>query len=346
MSPWQPSRSHRDVARTLVVAPVLVSALSLLVATHTLAATCGDGTIEYPEQCDDGNLVSGDGCSAGCLDECPSLAGDWLAVSDAPGSLDTTWTIAEDAAGNLEISAPGDTLTGTRTPGVRSPVLLTSAGTSFTLSGEMTSCDAIDLQIDLLPWTVTLTRIVEPPPCQDALPLANAKVTLSGLASAPGEQNLLASGRIVLPSGFFFEPALAGMQILLEDLGNGGTAVFDVTHATRPIPSYASETCFGRGEGWRRRTYRSVMKPLDPEECRLGTADVLTLRLVDRRPRFSEAAFSLRVRHASIAPPVGPLRLTLAVGGTAEALEAARCGDPQPVLACTPSSNGKRLRCL
>jgi cysteine-rich repeat protein len=30
---------------------------------------CGDGKIDSDEQCDDGNAVSGDGCSAGCLDE-------------------------------------------------------------------------------------------------------------------------------------------------------------------------------------------------------------------------------------------------------------------------------------
>jgi cysteine-rich repeat protein len=33
------------------------------------ALTCGDGVLVPPEECDDGNLVSGDGCSAGCLAE-------------------------------------------------------------------------------------------------------------------------------------------------------------------------------------------------------------------------------------------------------------------------------------
>lgn len=30
---------------------------------------CGDGIIQFPEQCDDGNTVSGDGCSATCQNE-------------------------------------------------------------------------------------------------------------------------------------------------------------------------------------------------------------------------------------------------------------------------------------
>jgi cysteine-rich repeat protein len=30
------------------------------------ASRCGNGTVETPELCDDGNLVSGDGCDANC----------------------------------------------------------------------------------------------------------------------------------------------------------------------------------------------------------------------------------------------------------------------------------------
>ncbi len=31
--------------------------------------TCGDGVVEAPEECDDGNMVDGDGCSSACLNE-------------------------------------------------------------------------------------------------------------------------------------------------------------------------------------------------------------------------------------------------------------------------------------
>ena len=33
---------------------------------------CGNGVIEYPESCDDGNTVDGDGCSAECEDTGPN----------------------------------------------------------------------------------------------------------------------------------------------------------------------------------------------------------------------------------------------------------------------------------
>lgn len=43
-------------------------------------ATCGDGelTVATGEYCDDGNLVSGDGCSATCAYEPPAVCGDGL----------------------------------------------------------------------------------------------------------------------------------------------------------------------------------------------------------------------------------------------------------------------------
>ena len=35
----------------------------LILQTHPL---CGDGQIQLPEQCDDGNVANGDGCSSTC----------------------------------------------------------------------------------------------------------------------------------------------------------------------------------------------------------------------------------------------------------------------------------------
>jgi cysteine-rich repeat protein len=46
-------------------APVLQSILDTCVTSVTLAY-CGDGTVDAIEECDDGNTVSGDGCSATC----------------------------------------------------------------------------------------------------------------------------------------------------------------------------------------------------------------------------------------------------------------------------------------
>ncbi len=46
--------------------------------------TCGDGLVEEPEECDDGNLTDGDGCDSNCLSEC----GDGLLQEDSEEACD------------------------------------------------------------------------------------------------------------------------------------------------------------------------------------------------------------------------------------------------------------------
>lgn len=46
------------------------------------AASCGDGVLDAWESCDDGNAITGDGCSAGCLRERDSALAD--VIVDAP----------------------------------------------------------------------------------------------------------------------------------------------------------------------------------------------------------------------------------------------------------------------
>jgi cysteine-rich repeat protein len=41
----------------------------LLLTTGTLASTCGNGLVEDSEECDDANLIDGDGCDTACLIE-------------------------------------------------------------------------------------------------------------------------------------------------------------------------------------------------------------------------------------------------------------------------------------
>ncbi|AKU98851.1 Multiple EGF-like-domain protein 3 precursor [Labilithrix luteola] len=74
-------------------------------------AVCGNGVAEAPESCDDGNLVGGDGCSAGCqleeggvLNNCP---GEPFELTGPPGAV-------------RKISFAGDTLVQGGTPALAS----------------------------------------------------------------------------------------------------------------------------------------------------------------------------------------------------------------------------------
>jgi cysteine-rich repeat protein len=87
----------------------------------TIAPVCGDGVVVFPEQCDDGNLVAGDGCDACAADSdadglpdaddvCPEQADPGQADADADGIGDACQcgdAVADgvlDAADALRIS--------------------------------------------------------------------------------------------------------------------------------------------------------------------------------------------------------------------------------------------------
>ena len=49
---------------------VVCALLAAAGASRATAQQCGNGIVEAPEECDDGNLVAGDGCDANCQVEC------------------------------------------------------------------------------------------------------------------------------------------------------------------------------------------------------------------------------------------------------------------------------------
>lgn len=64
------------------------------------ATSCGDGIAQHPEQCDDGNLTDGDGCSGSCQLETTSAA-----AGKCPGA---SYTLVGSTTGPKKISFGGD----------------------------------------------------------------------------------------------------------------------------------------------------------------------------------------------------------------------------------------------
>jgi len=67
---------HHDAAQLLTLvaqrADCLAAAVYVQTGVNCPSAECGNGMQEPPEQCDDGNLVDGDGCSSTCGIESPT----------------------------------------------------------------------------------------------------------------------------------------------------------------------------------------------------------------------------------------------------------------------------------
>lgn len=74
------------MTRTFIVAGLMAALLGLAPAGAQVTPVCGNGVVEPPETCDDGNVLPGDGCSEACLLE--NLPPD---CSGALPSVDELW---------------------------------------------------------------------------------------------------------------------------------------------------------------------------------------------------------------------------------------------------------------
>ena len=59
----------------LCIATIDAACAPASTSTHNPYLLCGNGRVDAPERCDDGNNVPGDGCSASCTEECGSWCG-------------------------------------------------------------------------------------------------------------------------------------------------------------------------------------------------------------------------------------------------------------------------------
>ena len=76
-------RSGTRVASATVSTTIRAGQTTPLIATLITGAICGDGRLEPPETCDDGNRVSGDGCNSNCTNESTRDGGVTDAGSDS-----------------------------------------------------------------------------------------------------------------------------------------------------------------------------------------------------------------------------------------------------------------------
>jgi cysteine-rich repeat protein len=123
---------------------ILVCVLLTILSGPAWGLVCGDGILDPAEQCDDGNLVNGDGCSSVCLFEGCAVTGTWTATVPA---ADYALSVREEGGGTLvgvahPVGSPGLLLSVTGQRG--GPQLQLGIG-SLEFSGAMSDCDTADL---------------------------------------------------------------------------------------------------------------------------------------------------------------------------------------------------------
>lgn len=181
--------------------------------------------------------------------------------------------------------------------------------------------------------------------CTGGGALGNIKLKLGGLVSGPDRQSINLKASLFFAAGVpVAAPYVAGAQVLVEDLGNGSASVYELSRFTTAVPSQAAGAC-AAGEGWDavRNMYRNRSGALDPPTCTAGTANGLSQVRYRTRSAY-DVDLQLKARNATIAAPVGPLRLTWVLGPGQPASDAGHCAVSTTVT-CTSNGSGSVRRC-
>lgn len=250
----------------------------------------------------------------------------------------------------------GSTLTRSITPA--SPAF--DAGSPLTPGGDAPACEATDQRTTTRPLgaacdigafeatpPTTTTTTVSPTTtttlpsafCTNGVTITKAKLTVTHAAAPSGDEKLTFAGTLALPTTAG-APTTDGLQVRIADTGNG-TVVFDLTGA-RAIPGGAPGSGCGAKDGWKGKKYTNRSGAVGPQ-CPAGSAlGVRTINVTDKRAKNKGLRLTLTAPGAGIAPPVGPLTATVAIG-TGATIDAA-CG----TITFAPAqcrTKGKSYRC-
>ncbi len=143
------------------------------------------------------------------------------------------------------------------------------------------------------------------------------------LGPPAGDEEINLQADFTLPTAATFDPLRDRFQVVIEDLGAGGTAVFDLSDQTHPVPpGGVGGGCDATRDGWSThhpgamRVYRNVSDAIDPPLCTPASANGLrVVSLRSRRPAPQQTTVRLRTKRSVVAPIVGPLRATIVLGG-------------------------------
>jgi len=186
------------------------------------------------------------------------------------------------------------------------------------------------------------------PLCTNGGQLTATQITLGHLGGKANDETLQLKGSAFFAQGIpVAAPYTAGAQVLIEDLGNGNAALFELSAANgTPIPGAAAGSCDARRDGWKvaaaSTQYKNGSTALDPPSCTPGSARGFFL--LKYRPRDSrQIDVILKAKKASLGAVTGPLRATLVLGPQQADGDAGRCVIAAPV-ACAGSATSQRCQ--
>ena len=193
--------------------------------------------------------------------------------------------------------------------------------------------------------------------CTGGVAIGKPRIVIANLGGVAGEQRIVFRGDLPFAVG---NPAgttpLAltthGAQLRIEDLGSG-SALIDLTASATPIPGGTKAALCNpvKLDGWLdgtgpgRYVYKNRSGELSPACASSSAQGLKRLTARDARAGLGKIKIDGRVTGA-FAAPIGPLELTLVLGGAQSDGDAGKCGEHTfPVLACKLNATGTKLVC-
>lgn len=294
-----------------------------------IASSCGNGTIEPSENCDDGNTSDGDCCSSTCQLEsgttvCRPATGDCDVAETCTGASASCPADGFVAAGT-SCAADGDACTSDACNG-------SGACTHAFLpdSDGDTICDARDACTNVGEGRDFITR----PDSRASLGKVNTDTT-------SGNDTLTLSGSFVLPAGRAFadlDPRVRGARVVIRTvLGN------DVVDVTLPAGAYT-----GSGtRGWKTNLTRTLWQYLDQTPS--PVSGITRIKATDRSKGRPGGTVAVRATGKKGRYPVAagdvPLAVTVVLGDQSDAI-AGMCGESAFTVAdCAFNGKANLVRC-
>ncbi len=186
--------------------------------------------------------------------------------------------------------------------------------------------------------------------CTAGVGMTKAQLKLNKLLAPGADDQLQMQGDLSFPGPTLPLPPLAvhvnGMRVQIVDIGAGGTVLLDHT-----IPGGVVPNVCGPKDGWKANTPLTSEKFATktdsiPPGCAAGSAlGISQAQAQDKTAKLKGGKFKVKGKNGTYAPAVGPFRMTVVLGGPAEAA-AGQCAQYTfPAPSCVTGGGGKQIKC-
>jgi hypothetical protein len=180
--------------------------------------------------------------------------------------------------------------------------------------------------------------------------MTKAQLKLNKLLAPTGDDQLQMQGDLSFPGLTLPLPPLAvhlaGMRIQIVDIGNGGTVLLDHT-----IPGGVVPNACGPKDGWKANTPLTSEKFATktnaiPAGCLPGSAlGIGQAQAQDKTAKMKGGKFKVKGKNGTYVPAVGPFRMTVVLGGPAEAAGGQCAQHTFAAPNCVVGGGGKQIKC-